>query len=83
MDKLIHINERSDRLKKQREKMRTQQALLFMRDTQKIFEDDFVPDIALGILSEMWGAASEKQKEEWKKRGTSQKRSKLMTESAL
>ncbi|MBA3814865.1 MAG: hypothetical protein H0X26_10395 [Alphaproteobacteria bacterium] len=53
MDKLIRIDEKIDRLKKQREKMRIQQAILFMREAQKIFEDDFVPDIALGILSEM------------------------------
>ena len=68
-DKLMNIDEKIQRLKKRREKVQTQQAISFMREAQKIFQDVFSPDMALGILSEAWGAASETQKQNWRKRG--------------
>lgn len=69
MDKLNHIDEKINHLKKQREKVQLQQAILFHKEAQKIFQDGFSPDLALSILSETWGTATEKQQTEWKKRG--------------
>lgn len=66
-DKLIHIDEKIERLKKRREKLQTQQAIHFMREAQKIFQDGFTPDIALNILHETWSSASESQKQNWRK----------------
>lgn len=68
MDQLTTIDEQINRLKKKKERVQTQQAIAFMREAQKIFQTDFSPDIALSILSETWGTASEKQQAEWKKR---------------
>lgn len=69
MDQLTTIDEQINRLKKKKERVQTQQAITFMREAQKIFQTDFSPDVALSILSETWGTASEKQQAEWKKRG--------------
>jgi len=69
MDNLQKIDEKILRLKKRHEKVQTQQAISFMREAQKIFQDRFSPDMALGILPETWTTASETQKTEWKKRG--------------
>jgi hypothetical protein len=69
IDQLTTIDEKIQRLKKRREKVQTQQAIFFMREVQKIFEDGFSAEMALGILSETWETASEKQQAEWKKRG--------------
>lgn len=71
IDQLTNIDEKIQHLKKKREKVQTQQAIQFMREVQKIFEDGFSAEIALGILSETWGAASEIQKQNWRKRGRS------------
>ena len=68
MDQLTTIDEQINRLKKKKERVQTQQAIVFMREAQKIFQTDFSPDVALSILSETWGTASEKQQAEWKKR---------------
>lgn len=68
IDQLTTIDEKINRLKKKREKVQLQQALLFMREVQKIFQDGFTPDVALSILSETWDAASESQKQNWRKR---------------
>ena len=68
MDQLTTIDEQINRLKKKKERVQTQQAIVFMRETQKIFQTDFSPDVALSILSETWKTATEKQQMEWKKR---------------
>ena len=71
-NKLIHIDHRLvtaeeniHRLKKQREKLQFQQALLFFKETQKIFDKAFAPDLALFVLKDVWAKASEAQKEKW------------------
>ncbi len=66
-DTLINIDEKIERLKKRREKVQTLQAIYFMRETQKIFQDSFKPNMALHILSETWNAASDTQKQRWMK----------------
>ena len=52
MDKLSHIDEKINRLKKQREKVQLQQAIFFHKEAQKIFQDGFSPNLALNILSD-------------------------------
>ncbi|MBA3814515.1 MAG: hypothetical protein H0X26_08555 [Alphaproteobacteria bacterium] len=69
IDQLTNIDKKIHHLKKRREKVQTQQAINFMREVQKIFPDGFTPDIALSILSETWGTASQSQKQNWRKRG--------------
>ena len=51
MDQITNINAKIDRLRKQKAKTQTQQAIRFMREAQKILGDDFTPELALGILS--------------------------------
>ena len=67
MDNQIkNINAKIDRLRKQKAKTQTQQAIGFMRETQKILRDDFMPEMALNILSETWRSSSEAQKQNWR-----------------
>lgn len=47
--------------------MQRQEALRFMRKVQEILQADFTPELALEILSVMWGTASETQKQNWRK----------------
>ena len=70
-DKLIFIEEKILQLKKNQEKIHTQQALSFIKEAQKIFEKEFSLDMVLAVLSEAWSTASEDRKEEWRKRGHS------------
>ena len=67
-DKLTHIETKIHQLKQKKDRIQTQQALLLMREAQKIFQGEFSPDMALKILKERWDSASEAQREEWKKR---------------
>lgn len=68
---LVRIDEKIQALKKKKERIQTQQALLFMKETQKIFKEDVLPNLALLILTETWDKASHSQKEEWQKRARS------------
>ncbi|MBA3814594.1 MAG: hypothetical protein H0X26_08975 [Alphaproteobacteria bacterium] len=38
-----------------------------MRAAQKIFQDDFTPELALTVLAETWATASESQKQNWRR----------------
>jgi hypothetical protein len=71
MPVVVRIDEKIQRLKKKKERIQTQQALLFVKEVQRIFKDNFTPDVALTILSDAWGKASETQKGEWRKRAHS------------
>ncbi len=86
-NKLIHIDhrlvtaeEKIHQLKKQREKLQFQQALLFFKETQKIFDKAFVPDLALFVLKDAWGKASEMQKEKWQKDRGQERRNKNISD---
>ena len=81
MDQLTTIDEQINRLKKKKERVQIQQAIIFMREAQKIFQTEFSPNIALSILSETWGTASEKQQAEWKKRGATFRPSSVQSSS--
>jgi hypothetical protein len=65
---VLQLEEKIQLLKKKKEKIQIQQALLFIKEAQKIFNEDFSLDLALIILSETWNKASQAQKEEWRKR---------------
>lgn len=64
---ISQIDEKIYRLKKRREKLQIQQALFFIKEVQKIFQEDFSFDVALSIMRNAWDSASETQKKEWKK----------------
>ena len=66
-NQITNINAKIDRLRKEKAKMQTQQAICFMREAQKILRDGFTPEVALGILSSMWETASKTQKQHWKR----------------
>lgn len=68
---IVRIDEKIQQLKKKKERIQTQQALMVMKEAQHIFTNDFAPSLVLTILSDTWGKASERQKEEWRKRATS------------
>lgn len=71
IDKLAHLDSKIQLLQKQKDKIRTHQALSFMKEAQKILIEDFTPEIALSVLKDSWAAASKSQKEEWKMMGYS------------
>jgi hypothetical protein len=70
-DKITHIESKISQLKQKKERIQTQQAILLMKEAQKIFQEEFSPDVALKILKDHWNSATEAQKEEWKKRAGS------------
>ena len=65
---LVRIDKKIQALKKKKEKIQIQQALLFMKEAQKIFSENMSQNLALVILTETWAKASNSQKEEWQKR---------------
>lgn len=67
-DRLTHLDEKIHQLKRKKEKVQAQQALSFMKETQKIFKEEFSAGLALTVLTESWGSAPETKKENWKKR---------------
>lgn len=69
-DKLTHIETKIHQLKQKKERIKTQQAIFFLKEAQKILKEEFSPDAALRILKDHWNGASEVQKEEWKKRAS-------------
>ena len=68
---LVSIDKKIQALKKKKEKIQIQQALLFMKEAQKIFSENMSQNLALVILTETWAKASKSQKEEWQKRARS------------
>lgn len=70
MDKIINIDNKIDQLKKKKQRIQMQQAILFRQEAEKIFENGFSPDIALAVLSD-WKTASEIKKKEWTARSHS------------
>lgn len=68
---LVRIDKKIQALKKKKEKIQIQQALLFMKEAQKIFSENVSQNLALVILTETWAKASNSQKEEWQKRARS------------
>lgn len=64
MDKITTIDHKIDRLRKQKTKIQTQEAVLFRHEAEKIFEKNFTPELALAMMSD-WTTASDAKKKEW------------------
>ncbi|HUX79468.1 MAG TPA: hypothetical protein VMW10_06990 [Alphaproteobacteria bacterium] len=67
-DKLLTLEKKIQRLKEKRNKLYTQQALLFFKEVEKIFKDGFCPNLVLDILAHTRATASAIQQQEWEKR---------------
>ena len=70
MDKITTIDHKIEKLRQKKQKLQTQQAALFMKEVEKVFENNFSPEIALAVLSD-WGTATESKKKEWTTRSHS------------
>jgi len=66
-DDILGIDQKIIRLKKRKEKLQTQKAILYQRESHVILGEKFSYALALSILSNSWKSASDKQKEEWTK----------------
>jgi len=64
-DQVSKIDEKILQLKQKKEKLQTQQALLFLKESQKILGEKFSSDLAITILSHAWKSSSDHQKKEW------------------
>ncbi len=65
-DDISKIDQRIAKLKLKKEKLKTEQALLLLKESQIILGDDFSFELVLSILSHSWTSVSQKQKEKWK-----------------
>ena len=55
------------KLKQRLEKLHLQEALSFLKESQKILDQDFSPGLALTVLQQSWTMASEQTRKEWRK----------------
>ena len=70
-DKLIYLDMKIQKLKQKKEKIQTQLALSFLKETKRICGHEFSPALVLTVLDQVWTLSSEIQKQEWKKCGHS------------
>ena len=68
-NQLARLDQRIQHLKKRKEKIYTQIALAYLKETEKIFGKEFSLELILEMLDHLWAFSSEIQKEEWKKHG--------------
>jgi ABC-type transporter MlaC component len=66
-DDISGIEQKIIQLKKKKEKLQTQKAILYQKESQVILGEKFSYPLALSVLSNSWKSASDKQKEEWTK----------------
>ena len=66
-DDIFQIDEKIIRLKKKKEKLQTQKAVLLLKEAQIILGVKFSFELVLSVLSNSWNSSSDKQKEEWMK----------------
>lgn len=66
-DQFSKIDQKILQLKQKKEKLQTQQALIFLKESQRILGEKFSPELAVHILSHAWKASSDNQKKEWEK----------------
>ncbi len=64
-DDISKIEDKINLLRQKREKIKTQKALLLLKEAQGILSDNFSYELVLSILKNSWSSASDKQKEEW------------------
>lgn len=70
-DNLITLEKQIQRLKEKRNKLYTQQAVLFYKEVEKIFKNGFCPALVLDILTKTYETASALQQQEWEQRAPS------------
>jgi hypothetical protein len=70
-DKLLNLEKKIQRLKEKRDKVHTQQALLFLKAVEKIFKDRFCPILVLDILAQTRATPSALHQQEEEKRAHS------------
>ena len=66
-DQVSKIDQKILQLKQKKEKLQTQQALVFLKEFQKILGEKFSVELATHILSHAWKSSSDQQKKEWEK----------------
>ena len=66
-DTISNIDQKIIQLKQRKEKLQTQKALIFLKESQRILGEKFSPELAAHILSHSWKASSDNQKKEWEK----------------
>ena len=71
IDKVTSIENKIHELKQKKERIQNQQALLLMKEAQKILREEFSLETTLNILKDSWTTASKSQKAEWKTRVSS------------
>lgn len=70
MNKISVINEKIEKLRKQKTRVQLQEAVLFKREAEKIFDKVFSPDLALAVMTD-WSTATESKKKEWTNKSNS------------
>lgn len=71
IEKLTNIDNKIQNLKQKKQRIQNQQAILLMREAQKILKEDFTNELVLHILQDAWHTASKTQKTEWATRANS------------
>lgn len=66
-DQFSKIDQKILQLKQKKEKLQTQQALVFLKESQRILGEKFSPELATHILFHAWKSSSDNQKKEWEK----------------
>ncbi|MBS0271184.1 MAG: hypothetical protein JSR85_00880 [Proteobacteria bacterium] len=66
-DKLARLDHKIQHLKKRKEKLYTQLAVAYLKETEKIFGKEFSLELILEMLDHLWSLSSEIQKNERKK----------------
>ena len=66
-EKFLTIDQKMQRLRKQREKLHLNQALFFTKEVQKVLGEEGSLEVALVVLEKTWRTSSKSQKEEWQK----------------
>ncbi len=66
-DQFSKIDQTILQLKQKKEKLQTHQALIFLKESQRILGEKFSTELAAHILFHAWKASSDSQKKEWEK----------------
>ena len=66
-DTISNIDQKIIQLKQRKEKLQTQKALIFLKESQRILGEKFSTELAAHILLHAWKTSSDNQKKEWEK----------------
>jgi len=65
MSKTKEIDHRIERLKQKKKQLEKTQALGLYKKLHQIMKEEFSPELAMAILTEVWSKATTEQKEVW------------------